>query len=55
MADLKSCPGPGGDPFNGKCLYWDGKVTGKAVHSGIYIYDLNGQGHHFTGTAVVAN
>ena len=55
VADLLTCPGPGGDPFNHKCLYWDGKVTGKAVHSGIYIYDLNGQGHHFTGTAVVAN
>lgn len=52
VADLKPgppCPGTSGN----QCLYWDGKASGKTVHSGIYIYDLNGQGKHFTGTAVV--
>lgn len=54
VADLKACPGRS-NPFNDKCLFWDGKASNKAVHSGIYLYDLNGQGTHFTGTVVVAN
>jgi len=52
VADLQECPS--GTLFGSTCLYWDGKAGGKGVHSGIYIYDLNGQGKHFTGTIVVA-
>ena len=36
-------------------LVWDGKdLDGQVVAGGIYIYDINFQGKHATGTVVVA-
>jgi gliding motility-associated-like protein len=49
VADLK----PGTDPA--ELLLWDGKDTdGRTVPSGIYLYQLEYQGKHATGTVVVA-
>ena len=35
-------------------IQWDGKASGTFVKSGIYIYQLKGDGQRFTGTIVVA-
>jgi len=44
---------PGSDPST--LLLWDGKDTsGQKVAGGIYIYDIDYQGKHATGTVVVA-
>ena len=50
VADLK-----GGSPDPASVLSWDGKdVDGKVVSGGIYIYEIDFQGKHATGTVVVA-
>jgi len=44
---------PGTDPST--LLLWDGKdSTGQKVAGGIYIYEIDYQGKHATGTVVVA-
>ena len=44
---------PGTDPST--LLVWDGKDTsGQKVAGGVYIYDIDYQGKHATGTVVVA-
>lgn len=49
VADLK----PGTDPAS--LLLWDGKDNdGQTVAGGIYIYQIEYQGKHATGTVVVA-
>lgn len=35
-------------------LQWDGKMNGKAVTSGVYVYQVEGDGKLFNGTVVVA-
>jgi gliding motility-associated-like protein len=35
-------------------LAWNGKMNGRAVTSGVYIYKIEGDGKTFTGTVVVA-
>ncbi|MBI4248433.1 MAG: fibronectin type III domain-containing protein, partial [Elusimicrobia bacterium] len=35
-------------------IQWDGKAGGSPVKSGVYIYQLKGEGRRFTGTIVVA-
>jgi hypothetical protein len=35
-------------------LIWDGKVAGRVVASGVYVYKIEGEGKTFTGTVVVA-
>ena len=35
-------------------LIWDGKVGGRVVASGVYVYKITGEGKTFTGTVVVA-
>lgn len=35
-------------------LTWDGKMNGKAVTSGVYVYEIKGDGKTFTGTIVIA-
>ncbi len=49
VSDLK----PGSDP--GSLLLWDGKdIDGRVVPGGIYLYQIEYQGKHATGTIVVA-
>jgi hypothetical protein len=44
---------PGTDPYD--LLLWDGKDSdGRVVAGGIYIYQIEFQGEHATGTVVVA-
>lgn len=44
---------PGTDPSS--LLLWDGKDNdGRTVPGGVYIYQIEFQGHHATGTVVVA-
>ncbi|TBR16953.1 hypothetical protein EPO15_18065 [bacterium] len=35
-------------------LQWDGKMNGKAVTSGVYVYQVQGDGKTYNGTVVVA-
>ena len=45
---------PGTDPA--QLLAWDGKDTvGRTVPSGVYLYQIEYQGKHATGTVVVAH
>lgn len=49
VADLS----PGNDPMS--VLSWDGKdSSGQRVAGGIYLYEIDFQGKHATGTVVVA-
>ena len=34
-------------------LQWDGKANGRAVDSGVYIYQIRAEGKGFNGTVVV--
>ncbi|MDE2290536.1 MAG: gliding motility-associated C-terminal domain-containing protein, partial [Elusimicrobia bacterium] len=47
VSDMK--PGPQPDS-----LQWDGMMNGKPVTSGVYIYQVSGDGKMFNGTCVVA-
>jgi gliding motility-associated-like protein len=38
----------------GYSMVWDGKMNGTPVHSGVYVYRIQGGGKTFTGTVVVA-
>ena len=35
-------------------MTWDGQMNGKYVTSGVYVYEIKGDGKTFTGTIVVA-
>jgi hypothetical protein len=35
-------------------LTWDGKMNGRAVTNGVYVYEIKGDGKTFSGTVVVA-
>ncbi len=39
--------------FKPQDLYWDGRENGSVVHSGVYVYEIDAEGHHYTGTVVV--
>ena len=45
-----ACPGA---PLNGGTLTWDAKVSGRAVSSGVYIYQIQSEGTTITGTVMV--
>ncbi len=35
-------------------LVWDGRMNGKVVAGGVYVYEIKGDGKTFSGTIVVA-
>ncbi|HBL15677.1 MAG TPA: hypothetical protein DD417_02645 [Elusimicrobia bacterium] len=49
VADMAAGPIP-----DRKSLQWDGKMNGKAATSGVYVYQIKGDGKTFNGTVVVA-
>ena len=46
-------PGPTSPPVGSGTLMWDGKAGGRAVPSGVYIYEIRSAGHAFSGAVVV--
>lgn len=47
VADMKAGPQP-------DTLRWDGKMHGRAVTGGVYLYEIRAEGKTFNGTVVVA-
>jgi hypothetical protein len=48
---LQGCPQSG---LNPQSMTWDGRMNGRVVTSGIYLYEISAEGRSYTGTILVA-